>query len=197
MNELNKNINQFQEKDELKKREVEEYKNDLKQSRQKLNDLTKELEKLQKELKESKLREKIFNEKDIENNEQLRNLKNENSALHTTISSIKTEHGNALDDKNNQITKLKAQISEYNIKEKEFRNLSAKKEGEIDDLKYKLLLLKEKNKIKEKIEESREEENKKKQQDLEKLIKEKDEEFQKLKEIIEKLKKEIDFLKDI
>ena len=33
---LNKNINQFQEKDELKKREVEEYKNELKQSRKKI-----------------------------------------------------------------------------------------------------------------------------------------------------------------
>ena len=85
MNELNKNINQFQEKDELKKREVEEYKNELKQSRKKLNDLIIELEKLQKELKESKLKEKSFNEKDIENVEQLKNLKNENSALHTTI----------------------------------------------------------------------------------------------------------------
>ena len=82
MNELNKNINQFQEKDELKKREVEEYKNELKQSRKKLNDLIIELEKLQKE---SKLKEKSFNEKDIENVEQLKNLKNENSALHTTI----------------------------------------------------------------------------------------------------------------
>ena len=49
MNELNKNINQFQEKDELKKREVEEYKNELKQSRKKLNDFIIELEKLQKE----------------------------------------------------------------------------------------------------------------------------------------------------
>ena len=45
MNELNKNINQFQEKDELKKREVEEYKNELKQSRKKLNDFIIELEK--------------------------------------------------------------------------------------------------------------------------------------------------------
>ena len=194
MNELNKNINQFQEKDELKKREVEEYKNELKQSRKKLNDFIIELEKLQKE---SKLKEKSFNEKDIENVEQLKNLKNENSALHTTISSIKTEHVNVLEDKNNEITKLKAQISEYNIKEKEFRNLSAKKEAEIEDLKYQLLLLKEKNKLKEKIEQSKDEDNKKKQNDLEKLIKEKDEEFQKLKEIIEKLKKEIDFLKDI
>lgn len=111
--------------------------------------------------------------------------------------SIKTEHINVLEDKNNEITKLKAQISEYNIKEKEFRNLSAKKEGEIDDLKYKLLLLKEKNKLKEKIEQSKDEDNKKKQNDLEKLIKEKYEEILKLKEIIEKLKKEIDFLKDI
>ena len=109
--------------------------------------------------------------------------------------SIKTEHINVLEDKNNEITKLKAQISEYNIKEKEFRNLSAKKESEIDDLKYKLLLLKEKNKLKEKIEQSKDEDNKKKQNDLEKLIQEIDEEFQKLKEIIEKLKKEIDFLK--
>lgn len=181
MNELNKNINQFQEKDELKKREVEEYKNELKQSRKKLNDLIIELEKLQKELKESKLKEKSFNEKDIENVEQLKNLKNENSALHTTISSIKTEHVNVLEDKNNEITKLKAQISEYNIKEKEFRNLSAKKEAEIEDLKYQLLLLKEKNKLKEKIEQSKDEENKKKQNDLEKLIKEKDEEIPKFK----------------
>ena len=67
----------------------------------------------------------------------------------------------------------------------------------IENLKYQLLLLKEKNKLKEKIEQSKDEENKKKQNDLEKLIKEKDEEIQKLKEIIEKLKKEIEFLKDI
>ena len=73
--------------------------------------------------------------KKIEEVEQLKILKNENSALHTTIASIKTEYVNVLEDKNNEITKLKAQISEYNIKEKEFRNLSAKKEGEIDDLK--------------------------------------------------------------
>ena len=66
-----------------------------------------------------------------------------------------------------------------------------------ENLKYQLLLLKEKNKLKEKIEQSKDEDNKKKQNDLEKLIKEKDEEIQKLKEIIEKLKKEIDSLKDI
>ena len=32
------------------------------------------------------------------NNEHLRNLRNKNSALHLTISSIKTEHENILDD---------------------------------------------------------------------------------------------------
>ena len=50
-----------------------------------------------------------------------------------------------------------------------------------ENLKYQLLLLKEKNKVKEKIEQSKDEDNKKKQNDLEKLIKEKDEEIQKFK----------------